>query len=270
MTVEIAVIPAAGRGTRMRPATRVVPKALLTVVDRPAIQYAVEEAARAGAKEAILIVDLEVGHLVHQHFANDEALPGLEGIKIRPVVQEEPLGLGHAVLEAERMVAHRPFMCILADDIVRPGQDVLPGLIEASADGSSVVSIQEMTRDVIVTKGAVIPTSDLVDGVMSIGGAIEKPDASAIPSMYGVLGRYVLQPEIFDHLAELEPGRGGEIQLTDAMNRLGQEGKLKGAITEQEFLDVGNPLGLLRASTVLGSHQFPEFVDIVRSELDLQ
>lgn len=269
MTVEIAVIPAAGRGTRMRPATRVVPKALLTVVDRPAIQYAVEEAARAGAKEAILIVDLEVGHLVHQHFVNDDRLPGLEHIKIRPVVQEEPLGLGHAVLEAERVVADRPFMCILADDIVRPGRDVLPDLIEASADGSSVVSIQEMTRDVIVTKGAVIPTSDLVDGVMSIGGAIEKPVESAIPSLYGVLGRYVFQPEIFEHLATLEPGRGGEIQLTDAMNRLGQEGKLKGAITDQEFLDVGNPLGLLRASMVLGNNQFPEFADIVRAELDL-
>jgi len=153
----------------MRPATKVVPKALLTVVDRPAIQYAVEEAARAGATEAILIVDLEVGHLVHQHFVNDERLPGLEHIAVRPVVQEEPLGLGHAVLEAERMVAGRPFMCILADDIVRPGHDVLPALIDAAADGSSVVSIQEMTEDLIVTKGAVIPTSDLVDGVMSIG-----------------------------------------------------------------------------------------------------
>ncbi len=269
MTVDIAVIPAAGRGTRMRPATRVVPKALLTVVDRPTIQYAVEEAARAGAREAILIVDLEVGHLVHQHFANADRLPGLEHIKIRPVVQEEPLGLGHAVLEAERVVANRPFMCILADDIVRPGRDVLPDLIEASEDGTSVVCIQEMTPEVIVSKGAVIPTSDLVDGVMSIGGAIEKPDRTSIPSLYGVLGRYVFQPEIFEHLAGLEPGRGGEIQLTDAMNRLGQEGKLKGAITDQEFLDVGNPLGLLRASIVLGNHQFPEVAEIARQELGL-
>jgi UTP--glucose-1-phosphate uridylyltransferase len=269
MTVDIAVIPAAGRGTRMRPATRVVPKALLTVVDRPTIQYAVEEAARAGAKEAILIVDLEVGHLVHQHFVNSGPLPGLEHVKIRPVVQEEPLGLGHAVLEAERMVAHRPFMCILADDIVRPGLDVVPDLIEAASDGSSVVCIQEMTPEVIVSKGAVIPTSELVDGVMSIGGAIEKPDESSIPSLYGVLGRYVFQPEIFEHLATLEPGRGGEIQLTDAMNRLGMEGRLKGVVTDQEFLDVGNPLGLLRASMVLGSHQFSEFSDIASQELGL-
>lgn len=254
----------------MRPATRVVPKALLTVVDRPAIQYAVEEAARAGAKEAILVVDLEVGHLVHQHFVNGDPLPGLEHIRVRPVVQEEPLGLGHAVLEAERMVAGRPFMCILADDIVRPGQDVLSDLIEASRDGSSVACIQEMTREVIVSKGAVIPTSDIVDGVMSIGGAIEKPDESSIPSLFGVLGRYVFQPEIFDYLAELEPGQGGEIQLTDAMNRLGHEGKLKGAIIEQEFLDVGNPLGLLCASMVLGSNQFPQFADIVRTEFGLQ
>ena len=266
MTVEIAVIPAAGRGTRMRPATKVVPKALLTVVDRPAIQYAVEEAARAGATEAIIIVDLEVGHLVHQHFVNDERLPGLEHIAVRPVVQEEPLGLGHAVLEAERMVAGRPFMCILADDIVRPGHDVLPALIDAAADGSSVVSIQEMPEELIVTKGAVIPTSDLVDGVMSIGGAVEKPDHADIPSLYGVLGRYVFQPEIFDHLAGLQPGRGGEIQLTDGMNALGALGRLKGVITQREFLDVGNPLGLLRASMVLGWHQFPELRGAIEEE----
>lgn len=269
MTVEIAVIPAAGRGTRMRPATRVVPKALLTVVDRPAIQYAVEEAARAGATEAILIVDLEVGHLVHQHFVNGDRLPGLEHVNIRPVVQEEPLGLGHAVLEAQRMVAGRQFMCILADDIVRPGFDVLPTLIEAASDSTSVVSIQEMSEELIVTKGAVIPTSDLIDGVMSIGGAIEKPAPADVPSLYGVLGRYVFQPEIFDHLAGLEPGRGGEIQLTDAMNALGALGRLKGAITEHEFLDVGNPLGLLRASMVLGAHQFPELRDLIGAEFDL-
>lgn len=256
---EIAVIPAAGRGTRMRPATRVVPKALLTVVDRPAIQYAVEEAARAGATEAVLIVDLEVGHLVHQHFVAGPRLPGLEHIKIRPVVQEEPLGLGHAVLETRRVVADRPFMCILADDIVVPGHDVLPDLVKASADGSSAVTLRKMSEDVITTKGAVIPTSDIVDGVMSIGGAVEKPAPGEAPSLYGVLGRYVFQPEIFDHLSGLEPGHGGEIQLTDAMNELGRLGRLKGVITDRGFLDVGNPEGLLHASMVLGRHFYPGF-----------
>lgn len=257
--IETAVIPAAGRGTRMRPATRVVPKALLTVVDRPAIQYAVEEAARAGASEAILIVDLEVGHLVHQHFVAGDRLPGLEDIEIRPVVQEEPLGLGHAVLETRRAVGDRPFMCILADDIVQPDHDVLPGLVEAATDGSSAVTIREMSKDVISTKGAVIPTSDIVDGVMSIGGAVEKPAPGEEPSLYGVLGRYVFQPEVFDHLSGLEPGHGGEIQLTDAMNELGSLGRLKGVVTDRDLLDIGNPPGLLHASMVLGRHLYPDF-----------
>ena len=119
MSIEVAVIPAAGRGTRMRPATRVVPKALLTVIDRPAIQYSVEEAARAGAKEAVVVVDLDAGHLLAQHFSIEGPLPGLEDIQLRPVVQEEPLGLGHAVNEAAHMVGDRPFFCLLSDNIVR-------------------------------------------------------------------------------------------------------------------------------------------------------
>ena len=133
----------------MRPATRVVPKALLTVVDRPAIQYAVEEAARAGATEAILVVDLDVGHLIHQHFVAEGRLPGLEGIRVRPVVQEEPLGLGHAVYEAQEMVAGRPFFCILADDIVPPGRDILPNLATAADGYESVMYLRPVPEDVV-------------------------------------------------------------------------------------------------------------------------
>ena len=109
----------------MRPATRVVPKALLTVVDRPAIQYAVEEAARSGAKEAVVVVDFDAGHLIAQHFNIEGPLPGLEDIQLRPVVQQEPLGLGHAVNVAAEIVGDRPFFCLLSDNIVRPGHDVL-------------------------------------------------------------------------------------------------------------------------------------------------
>jgi UTP--glucose-1-phosphate uridylyltransferase len=113
----------------------VVPKALITVVDRPAIQYAVEEAARAGAKEAIVVVDLDAGHLIAQHFSLEGPLPGLEDIRVRPVVQEEPLGLGHAVYEAAEMVGDRSFFCLLSDNIVRPGQDVLERMGEGSNGG---------------------------------------------------------------------------------------------------------------------------------------
>ncbi len=259
MRPTVAVIPAAGRGTRMRPATRVVPKALLTVVDRPAIQYAVEEAARAGATEAILVVDLDVGHLIHQHFVAEARLPGLEDIRIRPVVQEEPLGLGHAVKETREMVNDRPFFCILADDIVQPGHDVLPTLADHSRGGTtSVVCLRELPEAVIPSKGVVVPASDIDDGVLELAGAVEKPSLDEAPSNLGMIGRYLFTPEIFDHLDRLTPGHGGEIQLTDAIQRLGEAGRLRGYVADADLLDIGNPAGLLRASVRLGLHQFGE------------
>jgi UTP--glucose-1-phosphate uridylyltransferase len=255
MKVDVAVIPAAGRGTRMRPATRVVPKALLTVVDRPAIQYAVEEAARAGATEAILVVDLEVGHLIHQHFAFEDRLPGLEGIRVRPVVQEEPLGLGHAVYEAREMVADRPFFCILADDIVPPGKDVLTKLAAASG-GESVMYLRPVSPEIVPTKGIAVPSSEIVDSVLSLSGSVEKPALADAPSDLALIGRYLFTPEIFPILEELTPGHGGEVQLTDAIDVLGKRGRLRGYIDDIDLLDIGTPLGLLNASMVLGLAQF--------------
>lgn len=255
MKVDVAVIPAAGRGTRMRPATRVVPKALLTVVDRPAIQYAVEEAARAGATEAILVVDLEAGHLIHQHFASDDRLPGLEGIRVRPVVQEEPLGLGHAVYEAREMVAGRPFYCILADDIMPPGKDILTKLATASG-GESVMYLRPVPPDIVPTKGIAVPSSEIVDSVLSLSGSVEKPALADAPSDLALIGRYLFTSEIFPILEELEPGHGGEVQLTDAIDVLGRRGRLRGYIDDVDLLDIGNPIGLLNASVVLGLAQF--------------
>ena len=192
----MAVIPAAGRGTRMRPASRVVPKALITVVDRPAIQYAVEEAARAGAKEAILVVDLDVGHLVAQHFHVEGPLPSLEDVRVRPVVQEEPLGLGHAVHEAAEMVGDRSFFCLLSDNIVRPGRDVLPQMAEGSGDGAvSVMCLREYSDEYLDKYGFVIPRSEVEDSYLDLGGAVEKtrqgersfPTGSGGPATYSPL-----------------------------------------------------------------------------------
>ncbi|HSJ28912.1 MAG TPA: sugar phosphate nucleotidyltransferase [Acidimicrobiia bacterium] len=270
MKVDVAVIPAAGRGTRMRPATRVVPKALLTVVDRPAIQYAVEEAARAGATEAILVVDLDVGHLIHQHFVSEGRLPGLEDIRVRPVVQEEPLGLGHAVFEAQEMVAGRPFFCILADDIVPPGKDILPKLAAAAGDSyDSVMYLRPVPPEVIPTKGIAIPSSEVVDNVLSLSGSVEKPSLEDAPSDLALIGRYLFTSEIFSILATLEPGHGGEIQLTDAIDELGRRGRLKGYIDEVDLLDIGNPVGLLHASMVLGLDRFgSDFEKRIRALLE--
>lgn len=263
MSIEVAVIPAAGMGTRMRPATRVVPKALLTVVDRPAIQYSVEEAARAGASEAIVVVDLEAGHLIAQHFSLEGPLPGLEDIRVRPVVQEEPLGLGHAVSEAEEMVGDRPFFCLLADKIVWPGHDVLPSLAEGSRDGSvSVMCLGQLPDEAVPTQGVIVPASEEQDGYLDVAGAVEKPSLEEAPSKLGLIGRYLFTPEVFAILEKTPPGRGGEIQLTDAINELGRRGRLRGYVSPGgDLLDVGTPPGLLQASLALGRHQFgPEVV----------
>lgn len=241
----------------MRPATRVVPKALITVVDRPAIQYAVEEAARAGAKEAIVVVDLDAGHLIAQHFKLGGALPGLEDIRVRPVVQEEPLGLGHAVYEAAEMVGDRPFFCLLSDNIVRPGQDVLGDMVAGSGGGSvSVMCLRRLTDEFLSKYGVVVPTSEVVDNCLDLGGAVEKPGVDQAPSRLGLVGRYLFTPEVFSILSKTAPGVGGEIQLTDAINELGQRGRLRGYVAETDLLDTGTPEGLLQATKVLGTHQF--------------
>lgn len=257
MSIEVAVIPAAGRGTRMRPATRVVPKALLTVVDRPAIQYGVEEAARAGASEAIVVVDLDAGHLIAQHFHAGDPLPGLEDIRVRPVVQEEPLGLGHAVYEAEEMVGDRPFFCLLSDRIVRPGGDVLADLARGSDDGTvSVMGLRRLEDEQLSAYGVAVPASEVEDAYLDLSGAVEKPGVDEAPSRYGLDGRYVFTPEVFSILEKTPPGVGGEIQLTDAINALGAAGRLRGFVSEHSLLDVGTPEGLLHASYQLGLHQF--------------
>jgi UTP--glucose-1-phosphate uridylyltransferase len=239
----------------MRPATRVVPKALITVIDRPAIQYAVEEAARAGAEEAIVVVDLDAGHLIAQHFKLDGPLPGLEDIRVRPVVQEEPLGLGHAVFEAVEMVGDRPFFCLLSDNIVRPGHDVLAEMAQGSRDGEvSVMCLRHYPDEFLSKYGFVIPTSEVVDNYLDLGGAVEKPGAENAPSNLGLVGRYLFTPEVFSILEKTAPGVGGEIQLTDAIHELGVRGQLRGFVAEQDLLDVGTPQGLLQASGVLGRH----------------
>lgn len=253
MKVEAALIPAAGRGTRMRPATNAVPKALLTVVDRPSIQWVVEEAARAGVTEVIAVVDPDGGEIVERHFASGRSLPGLEGITVRSVVQEEAKGLGHAVLAGREAVDGRPFFVLLADDLLRPGDDILPALAAAADPGVSVVYVREMPDAMLGAKGVIAPRSAAEGGVMEVGGAMEKPGAARAPSNYGICGRYLFMPEVFGHLERTPPGRGGEIQLTDAIAALGELGRCRAYTDGAELLDVGNPLGFLHANAVLGA-----------------
>lgn len=246
----------------MRHATKVVPKAFLPIVDRPAVQYGVEEAVRAGANEVIIVVDPEVAPLVESHFSH--SLPGIDHVNVRPVVQPVPLGLGDAVLTAREEVDGRPFFCLLADNI--PRVDVLDRMA-AAYDGTSIVSLRELDDDFLARYGVIVPGESKNDGVIDVRGAVEKPGVERAPSRLGLIGRYLFTAEIFDALHNLEPGVGGEVQLTDAIDQLGRAGRCRGMVSPEDLLDVGNPVGFLEASTVLGlaneefGHEYRRFLE---------
>ena len=254
MKTEVALIPAAGRGTRMRPATNAVPKALLTVVDRPSIQWVVEEAARAGVREAVVVVDPEAQALVERHFRMIEDLPELGGIGVRTVVQSEARGLGHAVAAGREEVGERPFFVMTADDLIRPDQEVLPRLAEAS-DGGSVLCLRRLPEEALSAKGVVVPGAGAGEAgrALEVAGAVEKPPAGEAPSRLAIQGRYLFTPEVFDRLEGAEPGYGGEIQLTDAIDALGRRGRCRGYVTGVVFLDTGHARGFLEANLALAS-----------------
>ena len=254
MDVEVAVIPAAGRGTRMRPATRALPKAMLPIVDRPAIQWVVEEAAAAGAREVFVVVDPGVGTLIDRHFNSQEEgpLPGLEGVQVHAIVQDVPMGLGDAVRTAQPGVGSRPFFCLLVDNLVYPDGAVLPMMAEA-AEAKSVVCLRELSTDYLARYGFIVPGDWLSESVVEVLGAIEKPGVEAAPSKLGLIGRYLFTAPIFDALNEVEPGVGGEIQLTDAIHAIGEANLCLGYVSEHDLLDSGTPMGYLEASTILGA-----------------
>jgi UTP--glucose-1-phosphate uridylyltransferase len=157
------------------------------------------------------------------------------------------------------MVGDRPFFCLLSDNIVRPGRDVLPHLARGSHDGSvSVMCLYEYADEFLDKYGFVIPASEIDGGFLDLSGSIEKPGKEDAPSRLGLVGRYLFTPEVFDILGKLEPGHGGEIQLTDAINELGAAGRLRGYVTADDLLDVGTPIGLLEASVELGVAEFGE------------
>lgn len=254
MRVPVAVIPAAGRGTRMRPATRSVPKALLPVVDRPVIQWIVEEGMRAGVREFVVVVSPGVDDLLYSHFEGMEGLEelqGFAGILLTWVIQEHARGLGHAVLQARAAVDERPFFCLLGDNLVVPGRDHLASMAEAS-DGRSVVCLRPLPDEGLERYGVAAVGDTLADRVVEVTGAVEKPGRGHAPSRLGFVGRYLFTPEVFPVLAGLPPGYGGEIQLTDAISRLGEAGRCLGWVADEDLLDVGNPAGYVEAITALG------------------
>jgi len=266
-SVRKAVIPAAGLGTRFLPATKASPKEMLTVVDKPAIQYVVEEAVAAGIED-ILIITSPSKRAVEDHFDRVVELEVLlaergkhaELAKVREITalaeffftrQGAPLGLGHAVSMAARHLGDVPFAVLLPDDIVEPGGDTLRRLVDAhERSGHSVVALREVPRADVSRYGCP-RVADLGDGVLRIDEIVEKPPVETAPSNFAVFGRYVFTPEVFSCLERVEPGVGGEIQLTDAMAELATKGVLAGAVIEDRIFDVGHKLDFLRATVEL-------------------
>ena len=291
--VRKAVIPAAGMGTRFLPATKAVPKEMLPVVDTPTIQYVVEEAVAAGLGDILLITGRGKG-AIEDHFDRayelEEVLEakgdtaGLELIRrsnqlaaVHSIRQSAPKGLGHAVLCAADHVGDEPFAVLLGDDFIHPSDPLLRRLLEVRERyGGSVVTLMEVGRDQISLYGAaaIEPTGE--DDVFRVTDLVEKPDPDDAPSNQVIIGRYVCDPAIFGVLRETPPGRGGEIQITDALKTLAQTdpaegGGVHGVLFQGRRFDTGNRLDYLRTIVQFACERpdvAAEFVPWLRKYLD--
>ncbi len=263
--IRKAVIPAAGFGTRFLPATKAVPKEMLPIVDIPTIQYIVEEAVSSGIEE-ILIITNSYKSCIENHFDHSfeleyklresddqERLRLVERIgnmaNIFSVRQKNPRGLGHAILCAEAFVQNEPFAVLLGDDVVvHQGKGAIAQLMDAAyVYEGSVVGVQHV-RDAVVHKyGIVAPKETLSERIVKLATMVEKPKPEDAPSNLAVLGRYVLEPQIFAYLKDQKPGAGGEIQLTDAIARLAQDQSVYACDFEGVRYDVGDKVGFLQA-----------------------
>jgi UTP--glucose-1-phosphate uridylyltransferase len=265
--VRKAVIPAAGLGTRFLPATKAQPKEMLPLVDKPAIQYVVEEAVRAGIRD-ILIITGRGKRTIEDHFdrtfelelsleaaGKHDRLKEMRAIAemadIHYVRQGEPKGLGHAVAVARQHVGGEPFAVLLGDDVMDERAHVLQDMLAVhDRYGRSVIALKEVSREEISSYGCVQPGTAEGD-LVRIAEIVEKPKPDEAPSTLAVMGRYVFTPEIFDALEMVQPGKGGEIQLTDAISILLKEQTVYGYTFEQGRYDIGNKLDYLRATVEL-------------------
>ncbi|WP_426323960.1 UTP--glucose-1-phosphate uridylyltransferase GalU [Microbacterium sp. E-13] len=267
-----AVIPAAGLGTRFLPATKAMPKEMLPVVDKPAIQYVVEEAVAAGIDDVLVIIGRNKNALANhfdrvtelEHTLEQKGdLTKLERVMeassladVHFVRQGDPKGLGHAVLRAQKHVGDETFAVLLGDDLIDARDPLLTRMIEVShGQSATVVALMEVDPSQIHLYGCadVEPTAD--PDVVRINALVEKPSADEAPSNLAIIGRYVLKPEIFDVLERTEPGKGGEIQLTDALQQLAGDEQLAGPVLGVVFggrrYDTGDRLDYLKSSIQL-------------------
>jgi UTP--glucose-1-phosphate uridylyltransferase len=265
MKVRKAVIPAAGLGTRFLPATKAMPKEMLPIVDKPIIQYVVEEAVAAGIED-ILIVTGRGKRAIEDHFdraieleqhlelgAKTDILEEVRGIaemvNVHFIRQKEALGLGHAILQARQHVGDEPFAVLLGDEVFRGSQPCLGELIEQheALGGGSVIAVRPVPMDQVNRYGVILP-EHLGDRLHRVLAMVEKPAPHMAPSNLSVVGRYIIEPKVFGVLEYTPPGRNGEIQLTDALDVLAQRGRVYAYQPRALRYDVGNKIGYIQAT----------------------
>jgi UTP--glucose-1-phosphate uridylyltransferase len=262
MRVRKAVFPAAGWGTRFLPATKAQPKEMLPLVDKPIIQYAVEEAVAAGIEQVIIVTSSQK-RAIEDHFDEKGDIEMLRQVRhisdlaqVAYVRQKEQLGLGHAVLMAKDLIGHEPFAVILPDDVVVGDRPCIGQLIHAyGRTHSSVVAVMEVPNEETSRYGVIAaePSDDPLDHgrLHKVTQLVEKPDPRKAPSNLAIIGRYVLTPKIFDKLEQTQRGAGGEIQLTDAIQAMMQEQGVYAYEFEGTRYDAGTTMGWLKASVEL-------------------
>ena len=264
MKVRKAIIPAAGLGTRFLPATKAQPKEMLPIVDKPTLQYIIEEAVNSGIEE-ILIITGRNKQSIEDHFDKSVELElELEKkgkhdllrevrnisdmVNIHYIRQKEPKGLGHAIYCARSFIGNEPFAVLLGDDIVYAEKPCLEQMIEAYDEyKTSVLGVQEVAKE-DVSKYGIVDGKQLADRVYEVKGLVEKPNVDEAPSKVAILGRYIINPAIFDILEHTQPGKGGEIQLTDALKELANREAMYAYIFEGRRYDVGDKQGFLEAT----------------------
>jgi len=267
MKIRKAIIPAAGLGTRFLPATKAQPKEMLPIVDKPAIQYIVEEAIQSGIED-IIIVTGRSKRAIEDHFDKSieletllkekDSLQLLDQVQmvsnladIHYIRQKEPLGLGHAIYCARKFIGNEPFAVLLGDDIIEANPPCLKSMIDLFDETrTSVIAVQEVPWEDVSKYGIISPATQ-VDAYRRISDLVEKPAQENAPSNLAVIGRYIIEPEIFGILEKCEPGRGGEIQLTDALRVLNSQHQMVAYSIEGQRYDVGDKLGYIEATIEL-------------------
>lgn len=280
LKVRKALIPAAGLGTRFLSATKVVPKELLPIVDRPALEYIIEELVESGIEEVILVIHPEKQNIAN-HFARggmiEDALKArnqtdrlarlhhlIDSVTFTFTYQAEPLGLGHAVYCGRSAVGNEPFCVVLPDDLVRARVPCMKQLISVyEKEGKSVIAVREVPRDRTKYYGIVSADKPSAEIAFRVNDIVEKPPVDQAPSRWAVIGRYVLDPSVFEALAKVKPGAIGEIQLTDALVALAKKQGVMALPFEGTHVDIGQALGYVEANLLYAFDQ-PDMAEKLR------